>query len=144
MLETNIDDMNPEIYSYLIPLILDKGALDVYLTNIIMKKNRPAIKINVLCDEKDTDKFNDILFKETTSLGIRKYKIERTKLERKFTKVKTIYGDITIKFGFKDGKLINYSPEYEDLKKIAKEENIALKDLYKEAIKIVESNITNN
>nr|WP_279230315.1 nickel insertion protein [Thermohalobacter berrensis] len=134
MLETNIDDMNPESYSYIIPLLLEKGALDVYLTNIIMKKNRPGIKINVLCNEENCSKLEEILFTETTTLGIRKYKIERVKLNREFTKIKTKYGIVTIKKALKDGETIKYAPEYEECKKIAEDLKIPLNKVYQEII----------
>ena len=83
MLETNIDNMNSETYSYLTPLILENGANDIYYENIIMKKGRPAVKVSVLCTLENEEKLKKILFKETTTLGIRRIEIEREELERK-------------------------------------------------------------
>ncbi|WP_425446338.1 nickel insertion protein [Dethiothermospora halolimnae] len=135
--------MNPEIYSHLFDLLFEKGALDVYLTNIIMKKNRPGSKISVLCYIKDSGILENILFNETTTLGIRKYKVDREKLDREFIKIKTKYGKITVKLGLKDGKILKYAPEYEECKKIAKIKNIPLKDVYKEALSNVSEKLEN-
>lgn len=124
--------MNPEIYSYLIPRALELGAKDIYLTNIIMKKNRPGIKINILCDKKSTYLFEQFLFNETTTLGIRKISVDRVKLDREFVRIKTKFGEVTIKVAYKDGKILKYSPEYEECKKIAISKNIPIKDVYNE------------
>ncbi len=137
MLETNIDDMNPEIYSYLIPLLFEKGALDVFLTNIIMKKNRPGVKISILSKEEEVQIFEDILFKQTTTLGIRKYKIQRETLDRQFIKVNTRFGIVTIKHALRDGKVLKYAPEYEECKIIAEEYDLPIKDVYQEILKTI-------
>nr|WP_279380177.1 nickel insertion protein [Sporosalibacterium faouarense] len=127
--------MNPEVYSYVIPKLFEEGALDVYLTNIIMKKNRPGIKISILCEDNDTESFENILFAETSTLGIRKYKVDREKLERQFIKVKTKYGIITVKQAIRNGKVLKSAPEYEDCKKIAEENNIPINKVYTEVAK---------
>ena len=126
MLETNIDNMNPEIYSYLFPKLLDNKALDVFVTPIIMKKNRPANILSVLCNEVDVEQLEEILFTETTTLGIRKYKVEREELQRKFEKISTRYGEITVKYTFRNGKLLKFTPEYEECRLIAEKTNIPL------------------
>jgi len=126
MLETNIDNMNPEIYSYLFPKLLDNKALDVFVTPIIMKKNRPANILSVLCNEEVAGQLEEILFTETSTLGIRKYKVEREELQREFKKVATRYGDITVKYAFRNGKLLKFTPEYEDCRLIAEKTNIPL------------------
>jgi pyridinium-3,5-bisthiocarboxylic acid mononucleotide nickel chelatase len=126
MLETNIDNMNPEIYSYLFPKLLDNKALDVFVTPIIMKKNRPANILSVLCSEEMAGQLEEILFTETSTLGIRKYKVEREELERKFDKVNTKYGVVTVKYAFRNGKLLKFTPEYEDCRLIAEKTNIPL------------------
>lgn len=130
ILETNIDDMNPEIYSYIMPLLFEQGALDVFYTNIIMKKNRPGIKLSVLCHMDDMETIENIIFHETTTLGIRKYLVDRNILERSSKKVETPYGEIRIKLAKKDHKIIKAAPEYEDCRRIANENNIPLKDVY--------------
>lgn len=131
--------MNPEIYSYIIPKLLDNGALDVYLTNIIMKKNRPAIKLSVLVSENKKRNIINEIFKETTTFGIRMYKVDREILDRKFKKVVTKYGQVNMKIGMRNGDIIQKSPEYEDVKKIAKENNVSIKEIYNEVMKQKES-----
>ena len=126
MLETNIDNMNPEIYSYLFPKLLENGALDVFTTPIVMKKNRPANILSVLCNNDKVELIEEIIFAETTTLGIRKYKVEREELKREFKKITTKYGDITVKFAYRDGKLLKFAPEYEECKQIAENLNISL------------------
>ena len=126
MLETNIDNMNPEIYSYLFPKLLDNKALDVFVTPIIMKKNRPANILSVLCNEETVEQLEEILFTETSTLGIRKYKVEREELQREFKNVTTRYGMITVKYAFRNGKFLKFTPEYEDCRLIAEKTNIPL------------------
>lgn len=131
ILETNIDDMNPEIYGYVEEKLFEVGALDVFKTPIFMKKGRPGIKLSVLTSEKVEKDILDIIFEETTSIGVRKYKVEKIMLDREFSKVKTEYGDITIKKSYYEGKLVKYKPEYEECKTIAKEKNIPIDKIYK-------------
>ncbi|MEK6599099.1 MAG: nickel pincer cofactor biosynthesis protein LarC [Deltaproteobacteria bacterium] len=129
MIETNIDDMNPQIYDYLMTRFFKKGALDVFLTPILMKKNRPAILLKVLCHENKKDSIIDTIFEETTSIGVRTYEVNRYCLERNMKQVSTSYGKVRIKISQKNGKPINYQPEYEDCKKIAEKKNVPLKDV---------------
>lgn len=143
MLEANIDDMNPEIYSYLIPKLLESKALDVFLTNIIMKKNRPGVKISVLCENSISEVMEDILFFETTTLGIRKTQVDRVKLKREFIKINTKYGIVNMKVAYKDNKIIKYAPEYEELKEIAVKYEIPLKKIYEQIMAYCYENIKN-
>ncbi len=129
-LETNIDDMNPETYSYLIPLLLEKGALDAYLTNVIMKKGRPGVMLNVLCQPENIEMMENILFTQTTTLGIRKTTVNRHCLERRPVMIKTELGEIQAKAAYKDGKLLKIAPEYEECRKLAEEKQIPIKDIY--------------
>lgn len=122
--------MSSEIYSYLYDKLLDLGALDVYTENIYMKKNRPAIKLSVLCNE---SKLNDIIkyiMIETSTFGVRYNKYNREILFRKFEKFTCEYGDITLKLGFYKGELIKITPEYEECKRIVKELNLPLIKVY--------------
>jgi len=135
ILETNIDDMNPEIYNYVEKKLFDKGALDVFKTPILMKKGRLAIKLSVLAREKDEKVIQEIIFKETTSIGIRKYKVEKIMLERDFIKVNTIYGEVTVKNSYYKGDLIKSKPEYEDCKRLAEENDVPIGDIYSEVYK---------
>lgn len=130
MLETNIDDMNPETYSYLVPLMLDHGALDVFLTNIIMKKGRPGVKLSVLVEPEDCQRLEEMMFTETTTLGVRKFSLERHCLERKIKTVDTSLGKVRVKQAYKNGKLLKTSPEYEDCRTIAEQKKIALPEVY--------------
>ncbi|MFL0165139.1 nickel pincer cofactor biosynthesis protein LarC [Candidatus Clostridium helianthi] len=142
ILETNIDDMNPEFYGYIEEKLFDAGALDVFKTPIFMKKGRPGIKLSILISEKIEKDILDIVFEETTSIGVRKYKVEKIMLNREFSKVETQYGEVTIKKSYYKGNLVKYKPEYEECKKIAKENNITMEKVYREVYKQT-SNIYN-
>ena len=123
--------MNPELYGYVEEKLFEVGALDVFKIPIYMKKGRPGIKLSVLTNEKVEKDVLDVIFEETTSIGVRKYKVEKIMLNREFSKVKTEYGDITIKKSYYKGNLVKYKPEYEECKTIAKEKNIAIDKVYK-------------
>ena len=130
MLETNIDDMNPEIYSYLLPLLFEQGALDVFMTNIIMKKGRPGVLLNVLSDQQDFQKLEAIIFNETSTLGIRRIPVDRACLERKIMAIETEFGPVKAKAALQNGKILKISPEYEDCKRLAEQKGIPLKTVY--------------
>lgn len=132
IIETNIDNMNPEIYPYVVDKLMENGALDAYLASIIMKKGRPAIKLTVLADIKYTDKLCSMIFDETTTLGVRIYPAQRKKLDREIKTVKTKYGNVRIKISKLNSKIQNIMPEYEDCVKIAKKYKIPLKKVYEE------------
>ena len=132
VMETNIDNMNPEIFPYVIERLMENGALDAYLTQIMMKKNRPAIKITSLCVKEDIDVLSKIIFEETTTLGIRIFRAERKILQREIKTITTRYGKIKIKISKLNGKIKNITPEYEDCVKIARKKKIPLKNIYKE------------
>nr|WP_281201056.1 nickel insertion protein [Orenia metallireducens] len=122
--------MNPEVYSHLFPLVFKEGALDFYLTNIIMKKNRPGIKLSLLCHKEDVKRFEEILFRETTTLGIRKYKVDRQKLTRRFIKFDSPFGEVTMKVAYQNEEILKYAPEYDECQRIAKEYNLPIKEVY--------------
>ncbi|MGP3779218.1 nickel insertion protein [Halanaerobium saccharolyticum] len=122
--------MSGEIYSYLFPKLLAAGARDVYLTNIMMKKNRPALKLTVLSPAEKQQELEEIIFKETTTLGIRHREVKRSCLERKYFELDSTMGKVTIKAAYYEGKLIKYSPEYEECKEIAVRERVRLQDVY--------------
>ncbi len=130
LIETNIDDMNPEIYSYLMEKLFKAGALDVYLTSIYMKKNRPGILLTCICEKRLKNKMAEIIFREASTIGIRIYYPERVELERSYEKVKTKYGTVTVKVSKYNSEVVNISPEYEECKKIASKNNIPLKEIY--------------
>ncbi len=129
MLECNIDDMNTQLYSYLFPLLMARGALDVYLTPLIMKKNRPGNCLTILCEEGIIDELEEILWQETTTLGVRRLQVQRRILERKLISVPTLWGPVTVKIAYHNGLLLKFAPEYEDLSRIAGEVGMPLQDL---------------
>ncbi len=130
VLETNIDDMNPEIYSYLLPLLMEHGALDAFLTNIIMKKGRPAAKLSVLCRPGEESDLETVIFRETTTLGVRRYTVNRHCLGRKIRKIKSEFGPVTVKLAFEGDQIIRAVPEYEECRRIAVEKNLPLREVY--------------
>ena len=135
MLETNIDDLNPEIYAYVMEKLFAEGALDVFLAPIQMKKNRPGTQFNVLCHERDTAKLREILFVETSTLGIREITIRRHSLERNHQKVDTPWGAVNIKIAHLPNGELKVAPEYEDCRRLAQQHDIALIKVYNTIIK---------
>jgi pyridinium-3,5-bisthiocarboxylic acid mononucleotide nickel chelatase len=134
MLECNIDDMPPEQYEYLIEKILSKGAHDVFLTPVIMKKSRPAVKLSVLCGIAEVYEIQTLLFLESTTLGIRTYPVNKTMLERKMKTVTTKYGKIDVKIAMLNKQELKFKPEYDQCKEAAIRNNIALKTVIEEVI----------
>lgn len=132
VIETNIDDMNPELYDNLIERLFQEGALDVYLTNIQMKKARPGILLSVLGREEQRIKLMEIIFQESTSTGIRFYPVGRHKLSRRAGKVETSYGKVRVKISQGKKGVMNLTPEYDDCKKLARKARIPLKAIYSE------------
>lgn len=122
--------MSSEIFSYLYEKVLSIGALDIYTQSIYMKKNRPAIKLSVICDEKDLDSIIEIILKETSTFGVRFNKYNRKILKRKFKTIGTIHGEVQVKLGYYDNKLIKITPEYEDCKSIANKQELPLNKVY--------------
>jgi uncharacterized protein (TIGR00299 family) protein len=139
VVETDIDDMSPEIYGYLMEKLPEAGALDMTFTPIQMKKNRPGITIKVLCHEPEVNTVIDTLFRESTSIGARLYPVHRAKLSRRIEEVKTKYGTVRVKVSTDHrGRIINIMPEYEDCRRIAKSMGIPLKAVYREIPSVVE------
>lgn len=134
VMETNIDDMNPQLYEHVIEKLFNSGAMDVFLQNIIMKKGRPAIKLTVIAEEEDTDKMADILFKETTTIGLRFYKTRRKVLNREIVRTDTKYGVVRLKLSRLKDTIVNISPEYDDLKAIAKKTKLPLKKVLEDIL----------
>lgn len=130
LLESNIDDQNPEIYDYVMAKLFDTGALDVYLTPIQMKKNRPATMIHVLCSPDNYQIMEEILFAETSTIGIRKQEITRNSLPREFKNVKTKFGEVKIKITKLETGYKKLTPEYEDCRRLAESNNVPIKEIY--------------
>ncbi|MDP3296394.1 MAG: nickel pincer cofactor biosynthesis protein LarC [Thermodesulfovibrionia bacterium] len=131
IIETNIDDMNPQIYEYIMEKLFKAGALDVFLTQVIMKKGRPGIKLTALCSEDKRDELIEIILKETTSIGVRFYETQRKILQRTIESVDTKFGKIKVKISRLGADMVKITPEYEDCKKIAKKFNIPLIEVIK-------------
>ena len=136
LLEANIDDMNPQIYGYLYDRLFEAGARDVWVTPIYMKKNRPAQMLSVLVKEWDKEACALIIFRETTTIGIRVRHIEeRLEADRHMAKVETRYGEIACKVSAYGGHIVNVAPEYEDCCRVAREKKVPLKIVQQEAMK---------
>jgi uncharacterized protein (TIGR00299 family) protein len=131
ILEANIDDMNPEFYDYLMERLFDRGALDVSLTPLLMKKNRPGTLLRVIAQEHDAEALSDIILRESSTLGVRSYAAARKKLPREIKEVETKYGRVRVKVS---GDL-RFQPEYEDCKRIALEKGVPIQEVYQEAMK---------
>ena len=130
VLESNLDDSNPELLGYLMERLFDAGAMDVNFTHIQMKKNRPGIRIEVIARPEDKDLLASIIFKESTAIGIRINYMERKLLERQTIAVKSPWGSMKVKKIIGNDKKADLVPEYEECKKIAKENKLALRDVY--------------
>jgi uncharacterized protein (TIGR00299 family) protein len=133
LIETNIDDMNPQIYTQVIEKLLSQGAQDAYLTPVIMKKGRPGILMSVLCDRMNSDAVLDTLFRETTSIGVRISETGRKKLQREIQQVETPYGLVRVKISRRGDEIMTVTPEYEDCRKLAEEKQVPLKLVMDEA-----------
>ena len=131
IIETNIDDMNPQCYEFIMERLFSAGALDVYLTQVIMKKGRPGVLLTVLCEEDARQDIIALLLNETTTLGVRFYEASRSVLERTVRRVKTEYGIVRVKISKKPDGTLKVSPEYEDCKGIAKQHKIPLIEVMK-------------
>jgi len=134
VLEANLDDMNPQIFGYLLEKALAAGALDVYGTPVQMKKSRPGTQVTILCKPEDEAKFQEMLFAETTTLGVRSHLVERRALPREFVNVSTRFGEIRIKIAREDGRVQHASPEFEDCRKLAEEKNVPLREVMEQAM----------
>lgn len=134
LVETNIDDMNPQFYDTVMERLFSAGALDVYMTAIQMKKNRPATLLSVICDPADVPKMTDVIFDETTSIGVRVSRASRSCLDREIVEVETDYGRIRVKLAKRAGKIDNVQPEYDDCKAAALKHSVAVKTVQDAAI----------
>jgi hypothetical protein len=139
VIETEIDDMSPQIAGYLMERLFLNGALDVYFTAVQMKKSRPGFLLTVLSAINKRDALIEIILRESTSIGVRFHTAQRKRLERETVKVKTRFGEASVKVSKLSGKPVNYKPEYEELKSIAEAKGVALKDLMNEVTAVMGS-----
>jgi uncharacterized protein (TIGR00299 family) protein len=136
VIEASIDDLNPQVFGYLMEKALEAGALDIFYTPAQMKKNRPGVLMTLLCKPPDRERMCDLIFRETTTLGVR-YRYERREiLTREFVTVETEYGPIRIKVSrARDGRVMNVSPEFEDCRVAAEKSGVGLRDAQTAALK---------
>ncbi|MEW6307264.1 MAG: nickel pincer cofactor biosynthesis protein LarC [Verrucomicrobiota bacterium] len=135
VLETNLDDINAEILGHFVELAFARGALDVFHTPIQMKKNRPGVLLTVLCAADAADLFAELMLRETSALGVRRSLAERRKLRREWVTITTPHGEVKVKIGKLNGKIVQASPEYESCKAIADKAGIPLKQVFDAALR---------
>ena len=133
VLEANLDDLNPQVFGYVVDRLLEEGALDVFAMPVQMKKNRPGMLLTVLCQPEDSDKLTQLIFAESTTLGVRRRDQVRQTLARRWENVSTKWGEVRIKIASMNGTVTNYAPEYEDCRRIATEHGVPLKMVMQEA-----------
>lgn len=130
VIETNIDDMTPEVYGYVLDALLHRGAKDVYLTPVVMKKGRPGILLTVLADEARVEEVVRTIFRETSTFGVRMHDVRRVKMRRQAGSVETRFGTIRTKIGEFEGT-IRITPEFDDCARIAQERNVSILEVYR-------------
>jgi uncharacterized protein (TIGR00299 family) protein len=133
VLEANLDDLNPQVFGYVMDRLFEEGALDAFGMPVQMKKNRPGTLLTVLCKPEDAGKLTQLIFTETTTLGIRRRDEMRQTLARRWEKVQTQWGEVRVKIASMNGTITNYAPEYEDCRRIAAEHRVPLKQVMQEA-----------
>ncbi len=133
LLSTNIDDCSPEIMGYVLGKLFRLGVNDAWIENIIMKKNRPGFKLCIICPERIEEQVADLVFRETTTFGMRTQKFERYCLKREIQKVKLPYGQVEIKVGYFKGEAVTVEPEHDSCKKLAEKTGKPLKQVYQDA-----------
>ncbi|MBV9960410.1 MAG: nickel pincer cofactor biosynthesis protein LarC, partial [Acidobacteria bacterium] len=138
MIETNIDDMSPQHFGYLMEKVIELGALDCYFTPVQMKKNRPGVLVSILCRKEQREALQEILFAETTTLGLRSYEVERRALQRESVRVETPYGEIDVKVASINGRVVNEKPEYEQCRAAAERAGVALRTVEAAALKALQ------
>jgi uncharacterized protein (TIGR00299 family) protein len=134
VLEANLDDLNPQVFGYVMDRLLEEGALDVFGIPVQMKKNRPGMLLTVLCKPQDADRLTHLIFTETTTLGVRRRNEQRQALSRRWVSVTTPWGDVRMKIASMNGTVTNYAPEYEDCRQIAATQHVPLKMVMQEAV----------
>jgi len=129
VLEANVDDLNPQVFGYVMDRLLEEGALDAFGVPVQMKKNRPGMLLTVLSKTEDASRLAKLIFQETTTLGVRQREEKRQALARRWVTVTTRWGDVRLKIAIMNGTVTNYAPEYEDCRRIAAECHVPLKSV---------------
>jgi pyridinium-3,5-bisthiocarboxylic acid mononucleotide nickel chelatase len=136
VLETNVDDLNPELYAYVLERLFAAGAQDAWLTPIVMKKGRPAVTISVLVSPSRQEAVRQVLFRETGTLGIRASVVDKQALEREWVEVATRHGSVRVKIGRLEGNTVTVAPEFEDCVQVAREAGVPAREVYEEATRL--------
>ena len=139
-LETNLDDLSPEILGAVMEKLLSAGALDVWFTSIQMKKNRPGTQLSLLCAEGEIEALAEILFTETTAFGLRISEVVRLKLERRFEQVHTEFGEVRIKIGSRAARVLQVAPEFESCRALSEKAGQPLRTIYEAALRAYSKN----
>jgi len=124
LIETNLDDLSPQVLGFVMERAFELGALDAWFTPIQMKKNRPAVLLSILCEKEKRDRLVELLYTETSTLGVRTREIERECLDREVVTVETKFGPVDVKIGKFNGKIVNVMPEYEPVRQLARKHNV--------------------
>jgi len=136
VLQANLDDLNPQVFGYVMDRLLEEGALDAFAMPVQMKKSRPGTLLTVLCKPEDAQKLTQLIFTETTTLGVRRRDEIRQALTRRWENVHTQWGDVRMKIASMNGTVTNYAPEYEDCRRLAAEHHVPLKKVMQEAAQV--------
>lgn len=142
-LDTNLDDLTAEVLAFASERLRENGALDVWITPILMKKNRPAHTLSVLCEKEAAPRLADILFAETTAFGLRITEVTRLKLRRDFIAVETRFGQIKVKLGFRGDVAVQISPEFESCKKAAANHQVPVREVFEAATSAARAHLGN-
>lgn len=136
VVETNVDDLSPELHGYVLERLLDVGVQDAWLQPIVMKKGRPGVLVSVLCRADQEARVREVLFRETGTLGLRVRPVVKHALEREVLKVEGRYGPVAVKVGLLGGQVVSVAPEYEDCARLAREASVPAKDVFEEALRL--------
>jgi hypothetical protein len=129
VIQANIDDMSPEVFGYLMEKALAGGAVEIFYTPAQMKKDRPATQLTMLCRKEDRERLIELIFRETTTIGLRYHEVERRVLHRRSMEVQTMYGSIGVKVSYLGDKVVNFAPEYADCKAAAERYKVPLREV---------------
>jgi uncharacterized protein (DUF111 family) len=129
-LETNLDDLSPEILAAALEKLLARGALDAWFTPVQMKKNRPGVQLTVLCEEESVEPLTEIVLTETSAFGLRIDRVMRIKLERRFETVQTKFGEVTMKLGLRGGAIVQVAPEFASCREVSERSGRPVREIF--------------
>ena len=143
-IETNLDDVSPQVLGSVMEKLLAAGALDVWFTPVQMKKNRPGTMLSALCEEDTAERLADIIFSETTAFGLRMESIRRLKLARRIESFRTQHGEVAVKLGFHGERLLQIAPEFESCREVAGRTGVTLREIHFAAIEAARATLGKN